>query len=68
MTKKRNLKIEKAFKKMLENSPNKVCLNAMKLIMKELENDKVDVTEMKRLLDEKIKESKLFILPLPRIK
>jgi hypothetical protein len=68
MTKKRNLKIEKAFKKMLENTPNKVCLNAMKLIMEELENDKVDVTEMKRLLDEKIKESKLFILPLPRIK
>lgn len=68
MTKKRNLKIEKAFKKMLENSPNKVCLNAIKLIMEELENDNIDITEMKRLLDEKIKESKLFILPLPKIK
>lgn len=68
MTKKRNIKIEESFRKMLNNSPKKICLNAINLILDEFKKDNIDITNMQKMVKEKIKNSQTIILPLPKIK
>lgn len=65
---KRNIKIEESFKKMLSNSHKKICLNAINLILDEFKKDNIDITNMKKMVKEKIKDSQIIILPLPKIK
>lgn len=61
---KRSLTVEKSFKRMLDNNPDKICINAIESILAMLERDNIDVSLMRRMFEKKKESAQIYILPL----
>lgn len=58
-------KIEHFFKMMLDNSPNDICLNVIEQTIKSFEDEGVEMTNIRKMFEEKMEKKGMHIHILP---
>jgi hypothetical protein len=63
----RDFTIEEGFQKLLNNNPDKMCINALMFILRDFSRSNIDTSEMHKMVEEKMKTAEVLTLPLPII-